>query len=80
MRDGFYGSQLIASLNGSITLVNSSMARQFIASYEWVWARPSGCKLPGCTQRGPLPDGIFPQVCAKMSPHLSIVNLIVDET
>ena len=47
MRDGFYGSQLIASLNGSITVVNSSMARQFISSYEWMWARPSGCKLPG---------------------------------
>ena len=28
MRDGFYGSQLIASLDGAITVVNSSMARQ----------------------------------------------------
>jgi hypothetical protein len=69
MRDGFYGSQLIASLNGSITVVNSSMARQFIGSYEWMWARPSGCKLPGCegaTQ--PIPDGIFPQACTLPLP------------
>ena len=69
MRDGFYGSQLIASLNGSITVVNSSMARQFISSYEWMWARPSGCKLPGCegaTQ--PIPEGIFPQACTLPLP------------
>jgi len=75
MRDGFYGSQLIASLDGAITVVNASMARQFISSYEWMWARPSGCKLPGCTPAGPIPDGIFPQACtlhlppAKQTPH-----------
>ena len=76
MRDGFYGSQLIASLNGSITVVNSSMARQFIGSYEWMWQRPSGCKLPGCEgAKAPIPDGIFPQACtlrlppAPQAPH-----------
>jgi len=79
MRDGFYGSQLIASLSGAISVVNSSMARQFIGSYEWMWERPSGCKLPGCHGRvpgkGPLPDGIFPQACtlplppAPQTPH-----------
>ena len=82
MRDGFYGSQLIASLDGAITVVNASMARQFISSYEWMWARPSGCKLPGCTPAGPIPDGIFPQACtlhlppAKQTPHCDYARAV----
>ena len=39
------------------------MARQFIGSYEWMWARPSGCTLPGCTAAAPSSSGDSPSLC-----------------